>query len=448
MDDNDRSAIERSRTLVQTDSNFSRRRRPGGSGVISIRERRAVTGELGGLSPRPASVHARLSNQEFASSDPEEIGRAITSDFSGLKRRSRSLSAITGPGNLDGRRSRSGEIRYWRQSYDPGYKSPVASSHHQPEIEDQALETAEVPQVQDSELDPPSPLQPFSFGDMASMNQMAGMKITQAATIESRLGRLEERLDQLEKGSSGRTSTYQPLSNGVEPSACVSASSMSYKLGLASARSPANQGFDNTVRQPSPNFTSSRLSGNNRQLEVQSPALSNDRPVSTSTIRAATSLPSLTQELARPLTGEHYTTLMALLETERSARQALEAQVKTLGHQISILTKATNSLDKSRRFSRQKSAFDYDYDDEAEDEIGTRYTKNDEDRYLVSQDSSMNTHRPEDEDDSTSYATSADGDVYPESPSLAKTTRTLSLSQLTYNRPAAKPSGEPMPNVI
>lgn len=442
------SAIERSRTLAHTESNFSRRR-PGGSGVLSIRERRAVAGELGGLSPRPASVHARLSSQEFASSDPEEIGRAITSDYSGLKRRSRSLSAINGPGNLDGRRSRSGEIRYWRQSYDPGYKSPVASSHH-PEAEDRAYENLEAPQLQEEEPVPASPLQPFTFGDMASMNEMAGMKITQAATIESRLGRLEERMDRLERNFSGASHMgpgYRPPSRGQEPSIGLSAPPVSFKSGLSSAKFPAYQTIDTTSHQQSPSFFSSRLSGLNRPLETHSPVSSNDRPLSTSTIRAATSLPSLSQELSRPLTGEHYTTLMALLETERSARQALEAQVKTLGHQISILSKASNSLDKSRRFSRQKSAFDYDYDDDAEDETGTTHTKPTEDRYLVSQDSSMNTHG-RGEDDSTSYATSADGDVYPESPTYAKTARTLSLSQLTYNRPAAKPSGEPMPNVI
>lgn len=417
--------------------------------MLSIRERRAVAGELGGLSPRPASVHARLSSQEFASSNPEEIGRAITSDYSGLKRRSRSLSAINGPGNLDGRRSRSGEIRYWRQSYDPGYKSPVASSHH-PEAEDRTYENLEAPQLHDDEPVPASPLQPFSFGDMASMNQMAGMKITQAATIESRLGRLEERMGRLEKNFSGASHMapgYRPPSRGQEPSMGLNAPPVSFKSGPSSAKFPAYQTIDTTAHQQSPSFVSSRLGGINRPLETLSPASSNDRPLSTSTIRAATSLPSLTQELARPLTGEHYTTLMALLETERSARQALEAQVKTLGHQISILSKTSNSLDKSRRFSRQKSAFDYDYDDDA-DETGTTHTKPSGDRYLVSQDSSMNTHERRDEDDSTSYATSADGDVYPESPTYAKTARTLSLSQLTYNRPVAKPSGEPMPNVI
>lgn len=411
-----------------------------------------MTGELGGLSPRPASVHARISTQEFAS-NPEEIGRAITSDYSGLKRRSRSLSAIIAPGNLECRRSRSGDIRYWRQSYDPGFKSPVASSY-QPETEENAIEGLETPQEQDSKPVPPSPLQPFSFGDMASMNQMAGMKITQAATIESRLGRFEERMTQLEKrfsGVSNVTSDCHPLSSGHELRIGAKATPpVSYIPSPASSKFHLHQDTNATAHQLSPGFANHRPDGSNRLLETQSPALSNDRPLSISTIRAATSLPSLTQDLTRPLTGEHYTTLMALLETERSARQALEAQVKTLGHQISILSKATNSLNSSRRVSRQKSAFDYDYDDEAEDETGPSQAKAEQDRFLVSQDSSMNTHEREEEDDSTSYATSADGDgeVYSESPTFAKTVRTLSLSQLTYNTSAPKAGGEPMPNVI
>ena len=74
--------------------------------------------------------------------DPSEIGRAITSD--GLeadtmahRRRSRSLSGLAEI-SLDGvqARRRSDEIRYWRESYDPTYLSPLSSRHGDDEDED------------------------------------------------------------------------------------------------------------------------------------------------------------------------------------------------------------------------------------------------------------------------------------------------------------------------
>ncbi|KAG8419868.1 hypothetical protein J3458_004698 [Metarhizium acridum] len=71
------------------------------------------------------------------------------------------------------------------------------------------------------------------------------------------------------------------------------------------------------------------------------------------------------------LTFEHYTNLMALFETERSAREALEARVRSLGRQIQVMSKSmvyTNadqsespSLDRSLG---EVSVFDYDEDDE------------------------------------------------------------------------------------
>lgn len=473
MDAEDRMAIERSRTLVHLDSNFSRRR-PGGSSTLSNGEHRGVNGELGGLTPRPASVHARLSSQDFANDNPEEIGRAITSDFSGLKRRSRSLSAITdkGRGSSSILRSRGSEIRYWRSSYDPEYKSPVASSF-QAEGEEHGIasvdETAEM--AGNGNTVPASPIQPFSFGDAASMNHLAGMKITQAASLESRLGSLEERVRGLEKASAELGSSvtgHRSQFNSQEltkPRSVANAPPVSYRPNTGS-KWPVNQGFDaglysssrpstgnsDALIQPSADFQLHTQLSIGRQSGLQPPiSPDSNRPLSTATVRGATSLPSLTQELSRPLTMEHYTTLMALLDTERSARQALEAQVKTLGHQLSIMAKSSNGFGQANRLSKEKSAFDFD--DDAEDETPKHLTSKHHQHHVGMQDSSISTciRDDDDKDDNdsfTSYATWADEEAELDGHGYNKATRTLSLSQLALNRPVAKSADEPLPNMI
>ncbi|KKY30631.1 hypothetical protein UCDDA912_g09429 [Diaporthe ampelina] len=167
--------------------------------------------EWAGLSPRPASTHARGSR--FTEDDPEEIGRALTSDTggeNGHKRRSRSLSQLyeVAQEQKDARRrSRSDEIRFWRESYDvPGPLSPLSSNPNENETdignEDQlehGRASMSIAESQAADRAPKTPPQPFNFGTLSSMNEMAGMKITQAATLDERFGCLESRVYRLER---------------------------------------------------------------------------------------------------------------------------------------------------------------------------------------------------------------------------------------------------------
>lgn len=165
--------------------------------------------EWAGLSPRPASTHGRGSR--FTEEDPDAIGRAITSDGNGSdighKRRSRSLSQLNEVALEQAGRRRSDEIRYWRESYDiPGPLSPLSSVPNETETEaneeNYELGGGRVSMsAAESAADriPKTPPQPFHFGSVASMNEMAGMKITQAVTLEERFGNLEVRMIKLER---------------------------------------------------------------------------------------------------------------------------------------------------------------------------------------------------------------------------------------------------------
>ena len=106
-------------------------------------------GDWTGLSPRPASSHARGSR---ADPDTEAeavagIGMAVTSSGH-PKRRSRSLGEIreAAAGHTVARR-RSDEIRYWRESYDPGILSPLSS--HKAEEEPIIIDDPEPENSQD-----------------------------------------------------------------------------------------------------------------------------------------------------------------------------------------------------------------------------------------------------------------------------------------------------------
>lgn len=152
-----------------------------------------------GLSPRPASAHGHGTDD-----DPSAIGRAITSDGeeTTYKRRSRSLSQLDHIIPV-GERCRSDEIRYWRQSYDvpAGALSPISSNPSNPmdfEAADGHRPSASVAE-NSTEKVPKTPPQPFIFGTTGAMNEMAGMKITQAATLDERFGYLESRMSKLER---------------------------------------------------------------------------------------------------------------------------------------------------------------------------------------------------------------------------------------------------------
>jgi hypothetical protein len=364
--------------------------------------------EWAGLSPRPASTHARGSR--FTEDDPEEIGRALTSDTggeSGHKRRSRSLSQlyeVAQEQKETRRRSRSDEIRFWRESYDvPGPLSPLSSNPNENETDignDDQFEhgraSMSIAESQAADKAPKTPPQPFSFGTLSSMNEMAGMKITQAATLDERFGCLESRVYRLERvvsqlchsvpgfkgpfmevntGGAGNRGGLQRSGSGAAAGSGLSrvpSSQPAYAYsnvappmipsiyqttgrdaGLApSSRRSVDTVDDNTSSRMSfgegrtyidslhpPSSSATQNQSTTGALGPQAAGLL--RPTSESTVRPATSMPSLGPRASQS-SSEDYpqnsAALIAQLESERAARQALEAQVRKLSERMNNLS--------------------------------------------------------------------------------------------------------------
>ena len=87
-------AIESARNSMTAEQTPIRKRAATMSSTYTRCSRLVEESRVGGLSPRPASPQERTPSSHTATEDPEEIGKAITSDFKTLKRRSRSMSAI------------------------------------------------------------------------------------------------------------------------------------------------------------------------------------------------------------------------------------------------------------------------------------------------------------------------------------------------------------------
>ncbi|KUJ22458.1 uncharacterized protein LY89DRAFT_664277 [Mollisia scopiformis] len=331
-----------------------------------------------GLSPRPASTHGRgsrvVSDGEDAVAEAN-IGTAVSSS-SHPNRRSRSLgelrdivtTAAGGPGTQTARRRRSDEIRYWRESYDPGVLSPMSSN--KAEVEEPILVDDEGEDARDDE--PQEPPQPFVF-------EMAGMKITQAASLETRVQRLEERMMHMEhmvgsrsfnrashedatsmqfQDSPRRGSTSKRSTSITRPQTDNSEISLPRHHRYRDApRSSATQALDPAAPLP-PKGSQNRSSsyGSSRPSTISThnsyhPSFENfplstvptsevplppnfARPLSTSTtIRGIpSSSPTFTKDGA--LTGEHYTALTNMILAEQNARHELESVVHTLQRQL------------------------------------------------------------------------------------------------------------------
>lgn len=379
------SAIDGVHNSFRPDFDFARRRAATTSTqlypAIQVKD-----DELAGLSPRPASSHARSSK---ILDDPSEIGRAITSEPSGRRRRSRSLSGIEGIGvaRHGVARRRSHEIRYWRESYAPGLTSPLSSTV--PEVDETRVENDDIAPDEAPTEGRKSPPKPFNFGSVATMNAMAGMKITQAASLDTRLRDLESRISRME-GVVNRLYNAipepRPQAFGREPAQpmpTASGSTLAY-MGSAAAPDPSIYRTESQDGTTSLAYSSSRPSEETQSSFGEAPMSNGSlhpppgarrqeaRPSSNSTIRGAASLPTLSREVAGPFTVDHYTTLLALLETERSTRRTLEVQVRKLTHAVSVLMKQSGAdvllhpPPTARSFGGQ-SAFDDDTtDDESE----------------------------------------------------------------------------------
>ncbi|KAH9909334.1 hypothetical protein F4778DRAFT_225841 [Xylariomycetidae sp. FL2044] len=462
-------AIESARNSLQGDPWVHRKRAATTSTRVLMARRKVFGDDMLGLSPRPASVHGRDS-QTFGDEDPgSEIGRAVSSDMF-PRRRSRSLSqlpdiimatAADGP-----ERKRSDEIRYWRESYDPGITSPVSSSAAHPEhAGDLDGEQAAAPGIlgaaaaSAAELPPKTPPQPFNFAPMI------GMKITEAASLEDRMGTLEVQHQKIEKVVS---QLFQIVSGVAEnpaspvaaamvvperspppvvpraPSAAAYTTADSSSIYQATATT-SHQDFEPSLRYGGSSV--SRRPSNESFGECHTfigsipPSTRPDdaRPTSTVTVRGAASLPTLLPPRGGDggssggalLTVDHYTTLKALLDTERAAREALESQVTKLSHQVSVMSsrhhyrhRPDEPLDPASTTAAY-SVFDHDDDDDEDDE----------DLDVDTESEAFKTPREEGMPQSHFGAFGEELRVQEEDGSRKKAARTLSLSQLTLGKP-------------
>ncbi|KAF6840779.1 hypothetical protein CMUS01_03812 [Colletotrichum musicola] len=465
----DITAIESARNSITVDLSQPSHRRAKTTTISQIYSApfRHRDGELAGLSPRPASTHARGSRLFHSDDeDPEEIGRAITSDV-GHKRRSRSLSGINNPEVRTDLRRRSDEIRYWRQSYDPAFIASPASSNP-PDHENQfagvaAMDMPESPVSPIEQGSMPTPPQPFSFGNLTQphLNAMAGMKITQAASIETRIETLEGRMQRMED-------VVTQLCNSVpgfqmhfhHPGRAAPPVPGSHQSQMSNAVNPALQ---QVSRQdvPTPRYSSSAHSKESHtsfgeiptyigSLQLSTPM---NRPTSNATIRGVTSLPAIsraeTSAATETFTADHYTMLLALLETERASRQALESQVKKLTRRINMISGPNGHGRMSLQMEPPPtaksfgsvSAFDHDSSDD-EDSKNRRY---------LAEDSGVGTGVGDDDSYSEVFATpreeqqphsyGAFGEELledEEDPQRKKAARTLSLSQMTLGKKSSR----------
>jgi len=403
-------------------------------------------GDWTGLSPRPASSHARGSrvNPDAEADTADAIGMAVTSG-SQPKRRSRSLGEMREAAVVHTiARRRSDEIRYWRESYDPGILSPLSS--HKAEAEEPII----IDEPGDSrDEEPQEQPQPFNFGPMG---EMAGMKITQAASLETRVSRLEERMLKMERvlySRQNRASTDQDRSSSV-PRPKTDNSDISlpkhlpkYRESQVQSRESRPQGSQkrsSSYGSSRPSTVSTRISNHPSFDNFSHPLIpsadqplgqsqSTARPLSTSTtIRA---IPSSSPTLPKDgnFTAEHYTALMNMILEERSARQELEAIVHSLQQQLGRLKSAAPGPGSGPGFpaapQRAESAAGGEFSSFEQDD-----SSDDEGRYLHEDFQTPN-------EPGGHFGDEIFGDVQSE----AKTApRTLSLSQITLGK-GAKQSG-------
>ncbi|KAK4171317.1 hypothetical protein QBC36DRAFT_99115 [Triangularia setosa] len=390
-------AIESARNSIQLQgegglfvANPNNRRRAATTTSRMMFQQRLRNPEWGaGLSPRPASAQGRggSSKEEnhAEAHDPDEIGRAITSDSGhGLRRRSRSLSGLQDFANARPvtARRRSDEIRFWRQSYDPtGLMSPLSSNA--PDIDDTGVVDVSAPDSPAVEVPPKTPPQPFNFGLLSK--DMLGMKITHAANLDTRVGNLESRTHKLErvvtqlchsvpgfKGPLGDTTSSTPTtaqneSFPVQKKVSVQQPQFAFSTSTTPPTIPA-------IYNPIPP-TPLRPSSSRRSLETEdrdthsllsfgeAPTfIGSLHPPSSSATQARsltatapplppTSTSTATLGPANP-SADEIAALKADLASERALRQDLESQVKKLSERLNTLSSTVFAMVRSPSESR------------------------------------------------------------------------------------------------
>ncbi|OAA43186.1 hypothetical protein NOR_04553 [Metarhizium rileyi] len=345
--------------------------------------------KLAGLSPRPASSQDRGTRMAGPNYDPSEIGRAISSEARGLKRRSRSLSVmpsleIASQGVV---RRRSAEIRYWRESYAAPLMSPLSSAAEEEirsmlrgdagesgsSIEQRAVAADHIILVEavESQAQTPTP------ADVAEPAEAAG-RLSQDGrvnSLETRMSRLEGIVLQLGQSITAlrQPSSTQKRSTGGQQQARLQTPdqimrSMQIQPGDFGLTDEPQQSTSrpSTRHSDASKMTFGDVSDTTPRATILS---SGDKEARSALLAAPRGIDAISRNRHGSLTFEHYTNLMALLETERSARSSLEAQVRSLGRQIQVMSKSmvyttdrsdSPSLDKSLG---EVSVFDHDDDD-------------------------------------------------------------------------------------
>ncbi|KAI1142761.1 hypothetical protein F5Y05DRAFT_408210 [Hypoxylon sp. FL0543] len=418
-------AITSARSSLQADPVLLRRRAASSNRILSGRIK-DFDGEIIGLSPRPASTHGRGNNTP-RDDDPEDIGRAITSDSYTHRRRSRSLSQLqeVAETHVQVVRKRSDEIRFWRESYNQPVLSPNSSTVNNDYIGVADVDV-ETPADSPEQIRPKTPPQPFNFGPMV------GMKITQAASLEDRIAALEVRNQKLEKLVSQLfqvlpgVNDYVPDTPGqAQPRGSIAQSTAYTPTRSAAAGASEYQisshDLENSSRLSSSRHSNDSFGDGNTFIGSMPPSTRRQRPTSNTTVRGATSLPALLGENVEHFTADHYTTLKALLDTERDARQALEARVTRLSHRLNLVSRTSHKLETGSTTYSTVSAFEHD-----DDEPLTAGADTESEAYKT----------PREEE--AGHGFGAFGEELrdeEEDGSRKKAARTLSLSQLTLKRP-------------
>ncbi|KAI9760238.1 MAG: hypothetical protein M1840_002581 [Geoglossum simile] len=296
-----------------------------------------------GLAPRPASSHERSSRLI----DPDMgIGCAITSGTN-PQRRSKSAGPLPktremgiGSPPLSLRRRRSDDIRYWRESTiserppvspisldKPGERAPEEVAQSKPEF---------LPQG-------------FDFGPL--IGEMKTMKITEAATLESRVRTLETKMANMQSAlwklrgrPSGGVFAVPDIPKQVDGGYSTHRQS---PVQLSQTPERVNK-FPGDV-PPSPSefiFPETFLASPDMESERSS---KKDRPSSLSTAiwtppnqEGTGSLDENLYALQPPpvFTHEHYKILVAAIKREQKARRRLELQVSTLHDLIEEMRQA------------------------------------------------------------------------------------------------------------
>ncbi|KAG9248830.1 hypothetical protein BJ878DRAFT_476070 [Calycina marina] len=372
-----------------------------------------------GLSPRPASSHVRDSRLIARDEDEENIGVAVTCH---PNRRSRSMGESKGfiLKKLEVRR-RSDEIRYWRESCNAGPMLPMSSNKAGAE-EPIVMDDPEVPQCEGLE----EPTQPFNFG------VMQGMKITQAANIESRVLNIEKRLNDMERRvfaiiqatpvqlqappprhhRRGRSGSL--LQQGTEESGVsLPTKQHPYRGAVDKEQSHSDTHFrSSSYGSTRPSTTASTASHieSMTSKHIDHKSYQTVRPLSMSTtIRGASS--SSPTHPKETLTGEHYTALTNMILNEQTARQNLETVVDSLQQQLyTVLAHASKPVS----YPTPISATPHFEHAESDDEEGEQFEHED-------------FRTPQEE--ITRFEDAIFGDVKPASPKSPAPR--MSLSQLT-----------------